>query len=253
MKKQVRYTITIALLVIFCLCLALISGASRRARHLMTCNGVRVEYTDDFRFITENDIKDCLETRYGAYIGQRLDSLRLDRIEQILETQSAILKSEAYTTDDSLLHVRVTQRKPVVRFQNGTEGFYADAEGHIFPLQDNFTSQVPVIDGDIPLTVGEVQTGEAQRWLRGVTAMLDYMTSTGVWAEIIVQIHVENGGELTMVPRQGREKFLFGQPYDAEAKFARMEEYYRFIKPSREENWYGTVNVKYDKQIICKK
>lgn len=253
MKTSVRYTITAAVLAACVLVLILISGAERRARHLMTCNGVRVEYTDDFRFITEQDIKNCLDTKYGAYIGQRLDSIRLDRIEEILSTQSAILSSEAYTADDSLLYIKVTQRKPVVRFQHGSDGFYADAEGYVFPLQDHYTSQVPVIDGEVPGISAEGPSEYSRKWLKDVTEMLEYMSASRVWAENIVQIHVDEKGELTLVPREGREKFTFGQPDGAQDKFARMEKYYRYIKPSREEGWYGSVNVKYEKQIICKK
>ena len=55
-----------------------------------------------------------------------------------------------------------------------------------------------------------------------------------------------------MVPRTGKEKFIFGSPHDWQDKFARMERYYRYIAPAKEEGWYSTVNVKYPGQIICR-
>ncbi len=56
-----------------------------------------------------------------------------------------------------------------------------------------------------------------------------------------------------MIPREGNERFIFGSPFDAAAKFGRMADYYRYILPDKGEGYYRTVNVKFDKQIVCKK
>ena len=80
-----------------------------------------------------------------------MDSIDLTRIEEILDSKSAILKSEAFTTKDSILNVVVTQKKPVVRFQKGTKGFYAVEDCSLFPLQETYTSHVMIVDGYVPL------------------------------------------------------------------------------------------------------
>lgn len=258
MKSKVRTIVSILTLAAIAAVFALICAATARHRALRTCEGVRVEYADDYRFVTEEDVKGYLDEHYGAYIGQRLDSIRLHRVEAILDVQSAILKSEAYTTDDGMLNIRLTQREPVLRLQKGEYGFYADSRGFIFPLQDNYTSLVPVIDGDIPIECSEgykgaPRTDREQAWLDGAIKLVGYMEKSGVWAENIVQMHVNEDGDLIMIPREGRERFVFGSPYDAGAKFDRMAEYYRYILPEKGEGYYGTVNVKFDKQIVCKK
>ena len=131
--------------------LSVLLARSKAHRQLVTCEGLKVEFADAHRFVVEDDVKAWLERDYGSYIGQRLDSVGLDRIERILDEQSAILKSEAYTTEDGLLHVRLTQREPVLRFQKGKEGFYVDDRGFIFPRQERFTAPVPVVDGALPV------------------------------------------------------------------------------------------------------
>ena len=199
-----------------------------------------------------------MDKYYGAYIGQRLDSIRLHQVESILDVQSAILKSEAYTTEDGLLNIRLTQREPVVRFQKGRYGFYADCNGFIFPLQENYTSPVPVMDGAVPIKATEGYKGapgteEEKAWIAGVISLVQYMEKTRIWAENIVQMHVEDDGDIVMIPREGNERFIFGSPFDAAAKFGRMADYYRYILPDKGEGYYRTVNVKFDKQIVCKK
>ena len=258
MKARVRILVSVAVLAALVALCALIHAGTARERALRTCEGIRVEYADDYRFVSEQDIKDYLDKYYGAYIGQRLDSIKLHKVESILDVQSAILKSEAYTTEDGMLNIRLTQREPVIRFQKGGYGFYADCNGFLFPLQENYTTPVPVMDGAVPLQYSEGFKGapetEAERdWIAGAVSLVDYMDKSRIWAENIVQMHVEADGDIVMIPRQGGERFIFGSPYGAKEKFDRMSDYYRYILPEKGEGYYKTVNVKFDKQIVCKK
>lgn len=258
MKRRVRNIVSVLTLAALVAVFMLINAGKAKKRALITCEGVNVEFTDDYRFVTEEDVKGYLDNYYGAYIGQRIDSIKLHKVESILNVQSAILNSEAYTTDDGMLNITISQREPVVRFQNGEHGFYADECGFIFPLQDNYTSNVPVIDGNIPLNVedgfkGAPGSDKEKAWMAGVLELLNFMDKSRAWSENIVQMHVDEKGDLVLIPRQGNERFIFGSPDGAEAKFGRIEKYYRYILPEKGEGYYRTVNVKFDKQIVCKK
>lgn len=257
MKPVVRKIFLILLCAALAAGLCVLLMKSRAHRQLITCEGLKVEYADAHRFVTEDDVKAWLEREYGSYIGQRLDSVGLDRIEHILNEQSAIAKSEAFTTEDGLLHVRLTQREPVLRFQKGTEGFYVDDRGYIFPLQEQFSAPVPVVDGAIPVQCapgykGPAQTEKERRWIEDMIAMMDWLRKSKTWKEAFVKISVAEGGNLVLTPREGGERFLFGLPEEVADKFDRIGKYYEYIRPAREEGYYKTVNVKYDRQIICR-
>ena len=58
-------------------------------RHEMTCTGLRVEIADDYDMVTQAEVEHFLRNDYGPYIGQRLDSVNLDRIERILDGKGA--------------------------------------------------------------------------------------------------------------------------------------------------------------------
>lgn len=238
--------------------MTLVILSSKNHRRTVMCEGLRVEFSDNFNFVTEDDIKAYIERNYGSYIGQRLDSVDLARIEKILDVQSAILKSEAYTTEDGMLNVMIAQREPVLRFQKHEIGFYMDERGYIFPLQDNYTSHVTVIDGDIPVSYtpgykGEASSEKEARWLKGVLAMTKYMAKSKIWSENISQISVNDAGDIVLVPREGKEKFIIGSPSGYEEKLSKIEKYYQYIKPAKEDDWYTIVNVKYNGQIICRR
>lgn len=238
--------------------LVLLVAAKDRHRAGLTCGGLTVEYADDNRFVSADDVRAYIEKYYGSYIGQRLDSVDLCKIEKILDDQSAVLKSEAYVTPDGNLNIKLLQRAPVLRFQKGDDGFYVDERGYIFPLQEHYSADVPVVDGDIPVTYtagykGRALTQKEDSWIGGVLGMMSWISKSKTWKDSIVQMAVTSKGDLVLVPRVGRERFILGSPDNVADKFARIEKYYEYIRPSVEEGYYSSVNVKFDGQIICRK
>lgn len=259
MKTGLKY-----LLIIVCACLlagiaSLSVWAGKQSRKAIKCTGLHVLIKDSLEndFVSAEDIRRYLDREYGAYVGQPIDSINLTEIERIIDGRTAVRKSEAYVSKDGLLKVYVTQRKPVVRFQKGDSGFYADSEGYIFPLQSTYASHVQIIDGDIPLDMksghkGKIENAGQKKWFESVMKIVNYIENSRIWKDRIVQIHVTKGGELILVPREGRERFIFGQPTDIAARFSKMEKYYTSIAPNKEKGHYRTIDLKYKGQIVCR-
>ena len=262
MKPIVRRGL--CLLVILC-CAAvwmLTSGMSQRQRRGITCQGkgtLDVTVTDSLerRFVTREDIGLWLEKEYRAYAGLPLDSVDLGRIEQLITGHSAVRECQAWLTDDGILHVSLSQRQPVVRFQDGSNGYYADASGFLFPLQARGSVQVPVIDGKLPLKVprgfkGAPEDPVQKAWLDQIIGLVNYMDGS-VWQRNISQISVNSRGDLVMVPREGSERFLFGAPTRVQEKFDLMSTYYESVVPVHDPGWYHSVDVRFRGQLICRR
>lgn len=259
MKRGLRITLTVALLAGVAVLLWALGRGTDHTRAMRTCNGVDIVILDStsLGFVTKADIKGILEKEYGVYNGQPLDSVNLKKIENILQGRSAIRSAEAYTTGDGQLHILVTQREPAVRFQTGQGGYYADETGYIFPLQARYKSAVPVVKGEIPLNVpegfkGYPATEAERRWLQEITGLLGRIGKDRKWHGAFTSIEVTANGELVLRPAKGKEVFYFGGPDNYADKLARLEKYYTHIVPSREPGYYKSVNVKYEKQIICR-
>ena len=257
--KIVRTALSLAALGLILVCLALALGVSSASRNKTVCSGLTIEIRDSSksRFVSRDDIREYLEKGYGKTAGVPVNNLDLKKIETILDSQSAVLKSEAYCTNDGMLHIDIVQRTPIMRFQKGREGFYADAHGYIFPMKTGKSSYVVVVDGEIPLRLdgtdrGKSTSGKERIWLEQMTALVKYMSEHKVWENNIVQIHVEKNGDLVLIPREGKERFLFGKPGDAEGKFEKLECYYTGIVPLKGKDFYRTVDLRYNGQIICK-
>ena len=142
MKAFVKYSLAGVLLAGLCTGIVVLYRNVRQENARIVCGRLDVNFADSLRFVTEQDIREYLDKRYGAYIGERLDSVQLARIEDMIESRSAVRRCEAWTTDDGVLHLEITQRAPVLRFQNGEQGFYVDERGYIFPLQINHGDEI---------------------------------------------------------------------------------------------------------------
>lgn len=260
MKKAWKYAVAALIIAVLAGILAVSSREGRKERRELTCAGIKVEILDrgGVSFVSESDVKEYITRGYENCTGKRIDEIDLSRIEEILDGKSAILKSEAYTTRDGILHVLISQRIPVVRLMSDRGGWYADADGYLFPLQKNYTSRVPIVDGSIPLSIsggfkGKLASASERQWLDGVLDLVDFLSGNRRWNDAIAQIHVGDNGHLVIVPRKGRERFYMGRPEEFGRKFAKIEDYYRYIVPEKGQDAYSYVNVSFDGQIVCRK
>lgn len=255
--KSIRFLLltVMAVLVAGTAFLCLESGKARNQR---VCEGMRVTFKENFNFITEDDVKEWVEREYGHYVGKRLDSLELWRIEDIVDNQAAVRKSEVFTTSDGMLNINITQREPVLKLVKSDYSFYVDGRGFIFPLQKNYDSPVPVIYGEIPITCnpgfkGKVSDPKESLWLQQTLGMMDYLSGSKQWSGYVGRISVTKTGDMVINPAEGKENVIFGAPDRCKEKLELLGRYYDTIKPAKEEGYYSTVNVKYRGQIICRK
>ena len=247
MKKWLLHIAAVSIVVIFAGLLIVYHSAGARHRETLTCTGVNICITDSAlnSFISSADVKKYLDTEYGAYIGSCIDSIDLHAIEKVLGGKTAVLNSEAFITKDGMLNIDIEQRKPALRFIGKTGGFYADANGETFPLQKTYASYVPVIDGCIPSEKDSLR-------IRKLVRFVNHLEESQRWKNKFVQMYSDSTGNLTLIPREGQEKFLFGQPEEIEKKLRRLEMYYGYIVPEKGEKTYRSVDLRYNDQIICK-
>ena len=249
MKLNLRYIVVGAVAALILAGLLMLAGCGRAQRSKVLCNALDVQIKDAWEFVTPEDIRGFLDRNYGVYIGVRLDSLDLAGIERMLENKSIVMKSEAWTTRDGVLHISIVQRAPALRFLNDGKGFYMDHTGYVFPLHSSYTADVPVINGSLPA----LDSARTARWSAGLLELVGFVSSSKQWKDKIDRISVSDNGDVEIRMSEGKERFIFGYPDNIKGKFDKMNKYCSIIRPSKDEGYYKSVNLKYNKQIICRK
>ena len=83
-------------------------------------------------------------------VGQPFDSVNTLAISKVLERNKLIKKAHCYHSPDSVLHIDIDQRHPILRVKSISQGdFYVDREGFIMPVQNIVPMQIPLATGNI--------------------------------------------------------------------------------------------------------
>lgn len=232
---------------------------SHKDRALLACNKLEVSFTDSLRFVSEENVRDYLAANYGSYIGQRLDSVGLSRIENLLERRSAIMDCEAWMTDDGVLHLSLSQRAPVLRFEyeDGSGGYYIDEGGFIFPLHPTYTAPVPVIRGNIIVRPKSSYKGYAMEkdkaWIEAMLALHFFIEGSKQRKALVKDLRIGARGEVLLRSSRGEEEFVLGEVRRLDEKFGEILKYYDYIVPNMGAGYYKQVDLRYKQQIICRK
>lgn len=221
------------------------------------CTDMNVIVQDSLhsRLITTEKVKECLDAGYKDLIGTPLSEIDLHKVEEILKGHNSIQECNAYVDNDGVLQLTVTQMKPSVRFQTADRGFYSDESGNLIPIQPSFIADVPIIDGHIPIDttcwrIGSPEDTTDSEWARNIAAMADKISSDPLWKNSISQIHCDEKGDLIIVTKAGKEKFIFGQPTRIDEKLKKIKIYYEAVACREDAKRYEVVDLRYNRQII---
>lgn len=241
MKIWIRNTLFFTAVAITAAGIAAVCALKSGSKATLACNDVRIEFEDSLGFISASDVKSSIKSQYGDMAGRQIDAIDLTRIEQILESRSAVENCEAWTTNDGKLHVSIRQRHPSFYLSDGGVGTYVDFNGFRFPGQNGYRADVP-----------EIRTGNwrpSEKWIEEMIGFIRFINGEERWIDRIDEISSQSNGELSFALVGTGEKILFGQPVRIKEKFSRIDKYCTNIRPL--EKKYKTVNVIYSGHIIC--
>lgn len=189
-----------------------------------------------------------------AALGRVTARIDLDSIERAIRTRGEVMCADVYTADTRTLAVQISQRKPVIRLENGSRRWYADPQGYLFPVTN--AVDVPVVTGHLPLRLAEGYRGavpdENRDWLLNLVALARYIDEKPVLRSEIAQIDVAANGDLVLYTRTPGPAVIFGESTGYAEKFRKLEAWWRNIAPAADGKPYKTINLKYNNQIICK-
>lgn len=222
------------------------------------CRSVKVTLLDSAqnKFVTPQEVTDIIDGFTGKPVGKRNNEIDLNIIEELLNKRSAIKNAQVSLTKKGKMSINITQRRPVLRIQTPNGGFYVDETEYIFPLVETFTSYVPIVSGHIPLIINSQHRGKAleddKNWISRILKMGYFLDKNPFWSAQIEQIYIDANGDILLFPRVGNHKIIFGDLNDIDEKFNKLYAFYKNVIPAEGWDKYGSVNLKYKNQIVCK-
>ena len=228
----------------------LVAQGRRQAR----CREVEVILLDSLQssIVDKEEMHELLARRS---LGRPVDSIDLYQLETLVGGMGEVVNAQVYTANDRTLAVKITQRKPVVRFEIEGNRWYADPEGYLFPVHN--AVDVPIVTGNLPLQLESNYKGFApgatREWTRGRVELARYIDGRSVLRSEITQLDVAANGDIVLYTREPGPSIIFGNSADYVTKFQKLDAWWRYIEPQMDKNKpYKTINLKYNQQIICR-
>jgi cell division protein FtsQ len=203
-------------------------------------------------FVTKGQVLSLIENNYRVK-NKTLSGKDLEHIERAVAVIPQVKTANAFTDDKGDLNIKIIQRVPLLRVYNiAGESFYVDEKGMKFPVSNYYAAKVPVVSGNI-LERCDSTVKIRSRELASAFSIAQSVNKNKVWHAMIGQYHVNEKGQVEMVPRFGNTTVLFGDEKNAADKLKRLDIFYFDVLKKIGWNYYRVINIMYKDQVICLK
>ncbi|MCX7954159.1 MAG: hypothetical protein N3A01_03100 [Bacteroidales bacterium] len=240
-----------------------------RKNNNIICKRINIFIRDsaDVKFVSASDILEILKNKNISIINQKLHSLPIYSIEQILKNIPSVKNAEVYTTIDSTLTIEITQRKPIVRIiTDNFFSFYIDNEGYIFPISNNYTAHTLIASGYIRENIYSYNTNNVNE-IDSITKIKKtrshiseiYKIAKAIYNDslmnpLISQIYYNTAMQIELTPIIGKFNFIIGDTTSLNEKLKKISIFYKEIYPRLDSTYrIEKVNLMFKNQIVCKK
>lgn len=221
---------------------------------------LKTEATEGMHFIDENAVREQVLAHANGVIGDPINHVDLVAIEQELCNTASVAKADVYHTLDGVLHVNVTQRRPIVRVLNADgSGFYIDDEGFTMPLSKDYTARVLVATGVLfePFTSSVTDLGALGDSLaaitrsRGLYTVATTIANDPFWTALIDQAYVDANGQIELIARIGGQRVRVGDGTELKPNLAKLKAFYDQGIPQTDWRRYSVIDTRFAGQVVC--
>lgn len=215
---------------------------------------VHLDQIDGHSFLTRRDVTGYL-TNGGAdpVVGKNFSEVDFHQLEERLRQYGLVKNCQVSRDLMGNLLVTIEQPQPVARLLTSGEevravsGQYVSEEGRYFPISMNYSARVPILTGNY-FAKNRSLASERNRPL---LELLKQIHNDPFWRAQLVEVSVDEQGDVTMWPQLGNHRIEIGPPTDLEAKFKKLKLFYTDVLPAKGWDRYSRVSVQYRNQIVC--
>lgn len=224
------------------------------------CTKVKVSILDsnENMFISALDVDKILEKNEFNIIGYPVKVINTLLIEKAIEKHSSIETAHVYANLKGNIHVRIIQRKPILRvMERNGESYYMDDKGFLMPLSKNFTTRVPVVTGHIKKSYQKFKstnfnTSDSDTLLQNLFFLSKELNQNKYWSAMCDQLYISKKQEISLIPKIGAKEIILGQNQAFSQDLKTLTVFYKEVLPVVGWEKYKTINLKFKQQIICK-
>ena len=239
--KKINW-ITIRLVLMFGVVVFLFSFTSNRNgnRKLVSSKIIFVEENNPF--IKQETVNKLLIEKNGEALAIRKDKLDLNKLENAVNANPMIEKSDVFVTIDGVLKAVVKQKTPIARVFDGQRSFYIDYKGSTMPLSANFTARVPLVFGILN-----------QKNKEALVGLFRKIYDDAFLKKNIIAIQIMPNGSLKMLNRNFDFQIDFGGTINVNQKINNYKAFFQKAIVDSSLYKYKKIDLRFTDQVVCTK
>ena len=227
-------SVTVAITAILCISTFSYNGGDE-------CKAVIVEITDigQRQYTSENSVLQHIRQQGLNPVGKIFDSINCGRIEQSVAAYEPVRTAECYKTSGGEIHIRITQRQPLVRVITATDSYFVDSDRRTMSILPSIRTDVLIAEGSIGTQMAKNEIADFAEWLQ----KNDY------WRGRITRIAVRSDKNITAFQHSGEPCIVLGKIIGYKKKLKRLR---TFMEAGSEMDIksYKELDVSIDGQVI---
>jgi len=229
--------VTVAAYLVFAL-----AWTKARASHAR-CQGITIDITDTIGhgFVTGAEVARELGTLPDNAAGQLLDSIDIDSVERILNSIDKFERASVTRTTDGHIRLHVSPMHPVARVWDNGRSYYINREGKRIKADARYHTDVPIITGTFDTVFSPTE----------ILPLLDYIEADSTWSSLITMVKADRRHNVILIPMIRGHVINFGPVTNIPDKFERLRRIYTEVLPVKGWNYYDTLSVKWDGQVVA--
>ncbi len=198
---------------------------------------------DDPGFVTPAEMTRQLGSIAQTMSTMRLSDIDIDSISQKLNALDKLEYAIVNRLANNQIRVKVRPMEPVARIwdPNGRNSFYINRSGKHMSADARFTIDVPQVTGKFSADF------KPERLL----PLFDWLNDHPEWNKIITMVTVRDSADIILIPAMRGHVINFGHISSIPNKFARLKRFYSDVMPVKGWEYYDTLSVKWDGQIVA--
>lgn len=239
--KKINW-ITIRLVLMFGVVIFLFSFTSNRNGNRKLVGSKIIFVEENNPFIKQETVNKLLIEKNGEALAIRKDKLDLNKLENAVNANPMIEKSDVFVTIDGVLKAVVKQKTPIARVFDGQRSFYIDYKGSTMPLSANFTARVPLVFGMLN-----------QKNKEALVGLFRKIYDDAFLKKNIIAIQIMPNGSLKMLNRNFDFQIDFGGTINVNQKINNYKAFFQKAIVDSSLYKYKKIDLRFTDQVVCTK
>lgn len=201
--------------------------------------------------VTKKDIISDFKSIVGEnWSDLQIKELDLVTLELELEKDSRVLNAEVFLDAQNKLYIQIEQREPIMRIisDNG-ENYYIDNNGDRIQPIKKLAARVPIVTGKV-MKYRPDWKDKPKHNLNDLYTLVSNSSKDDFLRALFEQIHVDEEGHITIIPKFGGEKLFFGDIRFLDEKLENIRIAYSRLLKTQGYGKYAVLKLDIPNQIV---